>query len=81
MYVRYLDMCVEYFDMRVQYLVKYVRYLDMTAYLLFSTFRSNKYCEWIVNKYVIFFDNDCMILGIESLGNKLNKIKQCYIVV
>ena len=53
----------------------------LTAYLLFSTFRSDKYCEWKVNKYVIFCDNDCMKLGNESTRNKINKIKQCYIVV
>ena len=67
-------------------LIKYLHnlieiYMYMTAYLLFSTFRSDEYCEWIVNKYVIFFDNDCMILGNESPRNKINKIKQCYIVV
>ena len=53
----------------------------MTAYLLFSTFRSDKYFAWIVNKYVIFFDNDCMMFGNESTRNKINKIKQYYIVV
>ena len=53
----------------------------MTAYLLFSTFRYDKYCEWIVNKYVIFCDNDCMMLGNESTWNKINKITQYYIVV
>ena len=56
-------------------------YDKMTAYLLFRTFRSDKYCEWIVNKYVIFCDNDCMMLGNESTRNKINKIKQYYIVV
>ena len=54
---------------------------NLTAYLLFSTFRSDKYCEWIVNTYVIFCDNDCMMLGNESTRNKINKIKQYYIVV
>ena len=53
----------------------------LTAYLLFSTLRSDKYCEWIVNKYVIFCDNYCMMLGNESSRNKINKIKQYYIVV
>ena len=53
----------------------------MTAYLLFSTFRSDIYCEWKVNKYAIFCDNDCMMLGNESTQNKINKIKQFYIVV
>ena len=53
----------------------------MTAYLLFSTFRCDKYCEWIVNKYVIFLDNDCMMFGNEPTRNKINKIKQYYIVV
>ena len=53
----------------------------LTVYLLFSTFRSNKYCEWIVNKYVIFCDDDSMMLGNESTRNKINKIKQYYIVV
>ena len=55
--------------------------MDMTAYLLISTFRSDKYCEWIVNKYVIFFVNDSMMLGNESTRNKINKLKQYYIVV
>ena len=54
---------------------------QLTAYLLFSTFRSDKYFAWIVNKYVIFFDNDCMMFGNESTRNKINKIKQYYIVV
>ena len=55
--------------------------LSMTAYLLFSSFRSDKYCEWIVNQYVIFCENDCMMLGNESTRNKINKIKPYYIVV
>ena len=55
--------------------------LYLTAYLLFGTFRTDKYCEWIVNKCVIFFDNDCMMFRNESTGNKINKIKQYYIVV
>ena len=56
-------------------------WLHVTAYLLFSTFRSDKDCEWIVNKYVIFCDNDCMMMGNESTRNKINKIKQYYLVV
>ena len=43
--------------------------------------RFDKYCEWIVNKYVIYLDNDCMMFGNESTRNKINKIKQYYIVV
>ena len=42
MYLRYLDMCVGYFDMGVQYFVMYVWYLDM--------------CVGYFDKYVRYFD-------------------------
>ena len=56
-------------------------HLYVTAYLLFSTFRSDKLCGWIANKYVIFGDNDCMMLGNESTRYRINIIKQYYVVV
>ena len=59
----------------------HINFTYTTAYLLFSSVRSDKYCEWIVNQYVIFCENDCMMLGNESTRNKINKIKPYYIFV